>query len=131
MLDIPREAVFLAFVLGYAIFALLYISLTVTWGQRSIILWGLIPLAGGIGIGLGKGESIDVLLLSLGGCLPLLAFMFYFPGAKRNKRRELYRREAAGEEVDWNEAEPPLWLVAVLTGAICLWAGFSFIATGG
>ncbi|MFF5564525.1 hypothetical protein ACFY7Z_02860 [Streptomyces sp. NPDC012623] len=128
MLDIPREIVFLVFTLGIAVFALSYISLTVTWGQRSPLLWMLIPLVGGIGIGLGKGESIDVLLFSLGGFFLMLPFLLLLP---RGKRKELNRREAAGEKVDWQEAAPPTWAVLVFAGVACLWAVFSFIATGG
>ncbi|MEV7427276.1 MULTISPECIES: hypothetical protein [unclassified Streptomyces] len=128
MLDIPRAVIFLVFALGIAVFALAYIMLTVTWGQRSVLLWMLIPLTGGIGLGLGKGESIDVLLFSLGGCFFMLAALMAFP---RGRRRELYRREAAGEKVDWQEAAPPTWAVWVFTCTVCLWAVFSFVATGG
>ncbi|MER7997590.1 hypothetical protein [Streptomyces sp. NPDC095613] len=128
MLDIPRVIFFLTFILGYAIFAVTYIQLTVTWSQRTVLLWTLIPLSGGVGIGLGKGESTDVLLFSLGGAFALLPFLLLLP---RGKRKELNRREAAGEKVDWNEAAPPTWAGWVYICVVLLWSAFSFIATGG
>ncbi|GAA1155351.1 hypothetical protein GCM10009654_08700 [Streptomyces hebeiensis] len=128
MLDIPREALLVTFILSYAFFSLIYIMLTVTWGQRAVLLWILIPLGGGIGIGLGKGESIDLLLFSFSGAFFMLPLLLLLP---RGKRKELNRREAAGEKVDWKEGEPPTWAVWTFTCAICLWAVVSFIVTGG
>ncbi|MFJ1644161.1 hypothetical protein [Streptomyces sp. NPDC088258] len=128
MLDIPRAVVFLVFVLGITVFALVYLFLTVTLAQRSVLVWMLIPLLGGIGAGLSKGESIDALLFSLGGFFLMFPFLLLLP---RGRRRELNRREAAGEKVDWQEAAPPTWAVLVFAGAVCLWGVFSFVAVGG
>ncbi|MFJ7998057.1 hypothetical protein ACIQ7D_13055 [Streptomyces sp. NPDC096310] len=128
MLDISRDVIFLVFILGMGLFALVYSMLTATWGQRSVLLWMLIPLGGGIGLGLAKGESVDVLLFSLGGALAMMAVLMAFPSGKR---KELYRRQAAGEKVDWKEAEPPTWAVWVFICAVLIWIAFSFIATGG
>ncbi|MFE3829719.1 hypothetical protein [Streptomyces sp. NPDC059092] len=128
MLDIPREIIVFVFVLGLGAFALVHTMLTATWGQRSVLLWMLIPLGGGTGLGLTKGESVDVLLLSLGGALAMMAVLMAFPGGRR---KELYRRQAAGEKVDWKEAEPPTWATWVFICAVLVWIAFSFIATGG
>ncbi|MFJ2175324.1 MULTISPECIES: hypothetical protein [unclassified Streptomyces] len=128
MLDISRHVIFLVFILGIGSFALVHGMLTATWGQRSVLLWMLIPLGGGTGLGLAKGESVDVLLLSLGGALAMMAVLMAFPSGRR---KELYRRQAAGEKVDWKEAEPPTWAIWVFICAVLLWTAFSFIATGG
>ncbi|MER7997588.1 hypothetical protein [Streptomyces sp. NPDC095613] len=131
MIDIPREIIFFAFILSYAVFSLVYILLTANWPQRSVLLFGLIPVGGGIGIGLGKGESIDVLLLSLSGFLITVPVLLVVPRRRISIIKEIYRRDAAGEKVDWKEAEPPTWLVWTYACAICLWAAVSFVITGG
>ncbi|MFE3597772.1 hypothetical protein ACFXP3_18630 [Streptomyces sp. NPDC059096] len=128
MLDIPRHVVFLVFTLGMGSFALVHCVLTATWGQRSALLWMLVPLCGGTGLGLAKGESVDVLLFSLGGALAMTAVLMAFPSGRR---KELYRRQAAGEKVDWKEAEPPTWALWVFICAVLVWIVFSFVATGG
>ncbi|MFC9427761.1 hypothetical protein [Streptomyces sp. NPDC056987] len=127
MPHVSRDVVLLVFVLGLGAFALVHIMLTATWGQRSVLLWMLVPLGGGTGLGLAKGESVDVLLFSLGGAFAIMAVLMAFPSGKR---KELYRRQAAGETVEWKEAEPPAWAVWVFVCAICLWAAFSFVVTG-
>lgn len=117
-----------AFVVGMAVFALVYCAVTVNWRQRKPLLWILVPLAGGIGIGLFKGESLDMILFSLGGGMALLSLMLLFPWGRR---KELNRRKAAGEKIDSKEYEPPSWVVWVLLIGIMAWIGLSFALFGG
>ncbi|GAA0907825.1 hypothetical protein [Streptomyces thermoalcalitolerans] len=122
------EVALVAFVVGMAVFALVYCAVTVNWRQRAPLVWILLPLAGGIGIGLFKGESLDMILFSLGGAMALLSLMLLFPWGRR---KELNRRKAAGEKIDSKEYEPPSWVVGTLLVGILAWTGLSFALFGG
>ncbi|MBQ1089532.1 hypothetical protein [Streptomyces sp. B93] len=123
-----RELALVVFVLGAAVFALSYYAVTVNWKQRTPLLWALIPLIGGISLGLGKGEPLNMLLFSLGGGLALLSLMLYFP---RGRRKELNRRKAAGEKIESKEYEPPSWVVWTMLVGVIAWGCLSFVLYSG
>ncbi|MCX4795250.1 MULTISPECIES: hypothetical protein [unclassified Streptomyces] len=114
----------LAFILGYGVFCASYIALTVNWKQRSLLLWILPVLGGGLALGRVRGETLNLLLFGFGGCITALAFCLFFP---RGKRKEANRRIAAGENVPEKEYEPPQWVVWTSVGGILAWIVFTFI----
>ncbi|MET9859518.1 hypothetical protein ABZY93_09350 [Streptomyces smyrnaeus] len=118
-----RELAVVTFALGGAVFSISYCAVTVTWKQRTPLLWILIPLAGGIGTGLFKGEPLNMILFSLGGGLALLTLMLFFP---RGRRKELNRRKAAGETIESKEYEPPSWVVWTIVVGVLAWACLSY-----
>jgi hypothetical protein len=123
-----RELALVVFVLGAAVFALSYYAVTVNWRQRTPLLWVIIPLIGGISLGLAKGESLNMILFSLGGGLALLSLMFFFP---RGRRKELNRRKAAGEKIESKEYEPPSWVVWAMLVGVLAWVCLSYFLYSG
>ncbi|GFH38417.1 hypothetical protein [Streptomyces pacificus] len=123
-----RELALVVFVLGTAVFALSYYAVTVNWKQRTPLLWVVIPLAGGISLGLAKGEPLNMLLFSLGGGLAMLSLMFFFP---RGRRKELNRRKAAGETIESNEYEPPSSVVWTILVGVLAWVCLSYFLYSG
>jgi hypothetical protein len=123
MPDASRELALATFALGAAVFAVTYYAVTVDWRQRTPLLWILIPLAGGIAAGLGKGDPLHMILFSLGGSLALLSLMLVFPWGRR---KELNRRKAAGETIESKEYEPPTWVPWVILVGVIAWVCFSY-----
>lgn len=123
-----HEVVLLVFALGMLIFGLMFCAVTVNWRQRTLLIWMLIPLCGGIGIGLNKGESLDQLLFSLGGGIPLLGLIMFVPPSRL---RDYYRRKAAGENPDQKDYEPPQWTIWTGVSALIVWCVISFSIIGG
>ncbi|MFF4824301.1 MULTISPECIES: hypothetical protein [unclassified Streptomyces] len=114
----------LVFILGYLVFSACYIALTVDWKQRSVLLWMLPVVGAGLALGRARGESMNLLLFGLGGCIAVLSFFLFFP---RGKRKELNRRKAAGENIPDKEYEPPQWVVWTTVTGILAWIVVTFI----
>jgi hypothetical protein len=114
--------------LSIAFFALSYCAVTVNWRQRAPLLWMFLPLSGGVGIGLAKGESLDMVLFSLGGAMTLAALGGFYPP---RRVRALNRRKAAGEEVDPKEFEPSQRVTWVTVTVITAWICVSYALFGG
>ncbi|MFD6948996.1 hypothetical protein A6A08_02860 [Nocardiopsis sp. TSRI0078] len=128
MFHASRELALAAFALGAAVLSLSHCAVTVDWRQRTTLLWVLIPLAGGVGTGLFKGEPPNMILFTLGGALALLSLMLFFPWGRR---KELNRRKAAGETIGPKEYEPPSWVVWTMLVGVIAWACLSYFLYGG
>lgn len=91
-------------------------------------MWMFLPLSGGIGIGLAKGESLDMILFSLGAHWP------WRPWARSHHRAESKRStggRAAGEQVEPREFEPSQRVTWATVTAIIAWICVSYALFGG